>query len=106
MKKITVRIFDRERRRFVNVMGYRVKIGVVDNEFAATPRFLGWEWRKPMFRNGCWDITHIPTGAVILTHSATIKEAIAEATRQIKLKGEYSYFRAIENAFKATGMKC
>jgi hypothetical protein len=36
MKKITVRIHDRELRRLIEVKGYRVKIGVVDNEFAAT----------------------------------------------------------------------
>lgn len=75
--------------------GVPVKVGVIDDLFAATHK-----WMNGNYFETDWNITHIPSG---LCHSACAfspQEAVAHFTSEILRLGKERYQKRINNAMK------
>lgn len=81
--------------------GIKVKIGVLDNMFVATPRVR----YDNSFDELKWNITHIPSGYCYDCRADSPEEAVSIYERKIKTVGKLNYQRELRRIMK-TVRKC
>ena len=94
MKKITVRAHCFH--GWETVVGVPVKIGVIEDLFAATPRIT---WSQRIHKN-LFDITHIPSGFCYAVGAKSPHDAAAAFEAKIKAIGKKKYQKAIMKAME------